>query len=140
MSFSSDIQKFNKRTERRIISVIKGAAEEGFRQVVEQTPVDTGRLRGNWRIGVNRVQGTQRSTPDPRVRGTVTGSPATAGEIAYAKARLARVDLKTREVNITNFTPYAIYVADAPTAIRVVTERLKNFVLRKIAEAKRTVT
>lgn len=50
MSFSSDIAKFNKKTEEKSLKVFRAVGFEMFGRIVKRTPVDTGRLRNNWQI------------------------------------------------------------------------------------------
>lgn len=59
MSFSSDLKKFADKTERNAEKVFRGTALSIFSHVIKRTPVDTGRLRGNWQANINRpAQGT----------------------------------------------------------------------------------
>ena len=53
MSFSSDIKKFNNKTEKAASKIVRGAALQIFGLVVKATPVDKGRLRANWHVGIN---------------------------------------------------------------------------------------
>jgi len=53
MSFSSDINKFTLKVKDNGEKVIRGTALALFSDVVVATPVDTGRLRGDWQVTVN---------------------------------------------------------------------------------------
>jgi hypothetical protein len=48
MAFADDVQRFADKSTRNAELVHKKIALEVFRRIVERTPVDTGRLRGNW--------------------------------------------------------------------------------------------
>lgn len=48
MSFSDDIRKFAKKTNKRIEDVMQASAISVFSSIVLRTPVDTGRARANW--------------------------------------------------------------------------------------------
>ena len=50
MSFSAQISKYGKNTSSRISKIRRGVMLKLFSAVVMDTPVDTGRLRGNWLI------------------------------------------------------------------------------------------
>jgi len=53
MSFSSDIRRFSKKARRNAELTFRGTALGLFGKVIQRTPVDTGRLRGNWQTQVN---------------------------------------------------------------------------------------
>ena len=54
MSFSRDIQKFTEKAKRNHEQLVRGVKTELFTAVVKDTPVDTGRLRGNWQATLNK--------------------------------------------------------------------------------------
>ena len=55
MSFQGDVQSFTRKFQLRGDLVIRKVALDLFSRVVIKTPVDTGRARGNWMVGVNRI-------------------------------------------------------------------------------------
>ncbi len=55
MSFSNDIKKFNEKTQKAATNVFRGTALSLMNKIVLRTPVDTGRLRGNWFSSINRA-------------------------------------------------------------------------------------
>lgn len=55
MSFSGDITKFKKKAEKVAVNVFSGTALSLMNKIVLRTPVDTGRLRGNWFSSINRA-------------------------------------------------------------------------------------
>ena len=52
MSFSSDLAKFAKKTNSSLDQTGRAIALELFRSVILDTPVDTGRARGNWQTSL----------------------------------------------------------------------------------------
>ena len=52
-SFKDQIRAFNKKAEKAADMVFRGTALDLFSSIVQRTPVDTGRLRGNWQVGIN---------------------------------------------------------------------------------------
>ena len=48
MSFAADLERFANKAEASATQVYRKVAYELFRRVILRTPVDTGRLRGNW--------------------------------------------------------------------------------------------
>ena len=53
MSFLGDIKRFNKKAEEAAEKIFRGTSLSLFSKVIMRTPVDTGRLRGNWSAGIN---------------------------------------------------------------------------------------
>lgn len=63
MSFSDDIKRFRQKTEKRGDTVVRKTVIDLMSRVVNETPVDTGRAKGNWQVGVNQEpQGTVETT------------------------------------------------------------------------------
>jgi len=56
MSFGKDLSKFNDKALDAAKKVLQGAALEVLGSVVKRTPVDTGRLRGNWQTSLNSAR------------------------------------------------------------------------------------
>lgn len=54
MSFASDLRKFRETTLGRLDRVRRGSILELFTLVIDATPVDTGRARGNWQTTVGQ--------------------------------------------------------------------------------------
>jgi len=54
MSFIGDIAKFKRKAGRAGEMIFRGTALSLFSSIVRRTPVDSGRLRGNWSAGINR--------------------------------------------------------------------------------------
>ena len=54
MSFSDDIRRFNEKAEKAATKVFRGTALGLMNKIIMRTPVDTGRLRGNWFSSINR--------------------------------------------------------------------------------------
>ena len=55
MSFQSDIINFSNKSAKEVDRIRRGTIIKLFSQVIDDTPVDTGRLRGNWRTSVNKT-------------------------------------------------------------------------------------
>jgi hypothetical protein len=76
--------------------VIRGAALELFGAIIKLTPVDTGRLRGNWQASVNTPLSSVSSTTDKGGNSTLTRSKA--GIAAFSLSDV---------IYFTNNLPYA---------------------------------
>jgi len=55
MSFSVDLEQFAKETGLELELVVRKLSLEAYNSVTLKTPVDTGRARGNWNIGVGNA-------------------------------------------------------------------------------------
>lgn len=103
-SFREQVQTFAVRTGIRADVVLRKVALDLFTDVVLRTPVDTGRLRANWNVGLNRVDRRQRAAPAKNATGT--GAPLAPGEHGDRTAAIlgaARTDV----VYISNNLVYA---------------------------------
>jgi len=93
MKFSDQIKKFTNKTERRALYVFRGTSLDIFSKVILRTPVDTGRLRGNWQCTLNAA-----------ASGTVEGTGRKALNGAKRTTDKAKV---TDSIYLTNNLPYA---------------------------------
>lgn len=77
MTFAADITKFVEKTKIKGATVLRKVALDGLTGVILRSPVDTGRFRGSWRVGINAVDP---STLPPLPKGTkgVLGIPSTS--------------------------------------------------------------
>lgn len=96
MSFADDVRAFSRRGPEMASLVHKKIALELFRRVILRTPVDTGRLRGNWQAAVNVFAPGQLDTTDPSGGGSIAAATATVtGAAPFAT------------LTLTNNLPYA---------------------------------
>jgi hypothetical protein len=59
MSFASDVAKFAKLTNASMDETGRAIALELFSSIIKDTPVDTGRARGNWQTSIGTPKGGQ---------------------------------------------------------------------------------
>lgn len=101
--FVNTIEKFTQIVDVRANFVIRKLAFDGFDGLLRRTPVDTGRARASWRLGINRVN---TSVSPERTRASKRGgkSVGTSAEIGeQVKAFNAKFG---DTVHITNNLPY----------------------------------
>lgn len=109
-SFSADITEFVEKTKLRGDLVIRKIAFDLLRGVMLKSPVDTGRFRVSWRVGINR---TDLGTAAPRLSTRTSPLPAPPPFSAEDESHLRRNEaliLKAKfgdTVNISNNVPYA---------------------------------
>lgn len=66
MSFAADLSRFRKSTQDRLDRVRRVVVIKLFSAVVQDTPVLTGRLRGNWRVSIGSPLLGEISRLDPQ--------------------------------------------------------------------------
>ena len=66
MSFADDMAKWAKKTGLKIEQAVTAATIDISTEIIGRTPVDTGRLRGNWvpSVGAAQVTELERTEPD----------------------------------------------------------------------------
>jgi hypothetical protein len=127
-SFSQDITRFVEKTKLKGALVVKKLAFDAFRGVILRSPVDTGRFRASWRIGINSVDSTE--------FGLVSG-----GTIAADFGQVSKLEgvVWGGTVYITNSVNYALQLEhgssrQAPTGVMLITfEQIKNDFARTVA-------
>ena len=72
MSFEGDIIKFTNRSVKEVDRIRRGVIIDLFSAVINDTPADTGLLRGNWQTSVGKPKNSKLSREDK------TGSAAKA--------------------------------------------------------------
>lgn len=82
-------------TQQQLDRMIRMLALEALSRIVLKTPVDTGRARGNWQVGINRPPKGEAERSDPGGGGTIQ-----AGQAALANLPPYPI------VYITNNLPY----------------------------------
>ncbi len=92
-----------RRVRAPVAAVMKRLTLEAFTRVVQRSPVDSGRFRANWQVGV----GTR---PDGQVAGTdlqAQGSPPDGAAVNAALGALTAVGPATDATYVVNNLPYA---------------------------------
>lgn len=86
MSFSADIGRFAKNTQKKIQKVRRGVTIKLLGAVIMDTPVLTGRLRGNWQLTEGQPADGELAIEDKAGNATVSkmqnGVIASTGDVA----------------------------------------------------------
>lgn len=93
--FAADVRKWAELTTRTTEQAVRGIAIALFRDIVQATPVDTGRLRGNWQTTMGAPASGEIDREDK-------SGNAAGGEIVTVVGQL-----KDGSVFLTNNLPYA---------------------------------
>lgn len=81
MSFSADIAKFIKKTGLKADTVLRKVGVDAYHELLDRSPVLTGRFRGNWRGSIEKVDTT--ATKDVLPKGTNPEVLATIGRAKF---------------------------------------------------------
>lgn len=79
--FKIDLTRFQNLTNEQHVALLKKVAFQVLTGVVEKTPVDTGRARGNWQVAVNTGAGTaeiERLDPSGDAEASLTAGTSVA--------------------------------------------------------------
>jgi hypothetical protein len=96
MSFTIYMKRITEKAGNQADNVVKKVAIDVMTSVVNKSPVDTGRFRGNWQIGIGAVNGETDSAEDK------------SGNNAINKAQSKLIGFKSgRTIFISNSLPYA---------------------------------
>lgn len=97
--FTIDITKFVRRTKLDVSQAIRKIAQDISKSVILNTPVDTGRARGNWVVGVGDINKDQTNRLDKQGNQTVGDVTSTIAKIDWSVAD---------RIYITNTLPYIL--------------------------------
>lgn len=131
-SFELQISEFIKRFEDRADLVMQGSVMRVGKSIVEKSPVDTGRFRANWQIGVG-------TAPTGTIDGTDVGGSATTSKIEGVAATVKADDI----TYLANNLPYAARLEEghsqqAPNGmVGVTVVEFNDYVKAALQEAKR---
>ena len=89
MAFNDDIKRFNDKVEKAATKIFRGTALSLFGKVILRTPVDTGRLRGNWfatiRKPSDQIDGSAEGYEGVTLRAKLGDSLFLVNNLPYAK-------------------------------------------------------
>ena len=89
MSFWKDIDAFSKKVDKAATNIFRGTALSLLGKIIQRTPVDTGRLRGNWFSSINspivQIDGSGEGINTTVVRAKLGDSIYMVNNLPYAK-------------------------------------------------------
>ena len=92
MSFATDIRRFAIRSGESVDRTVQAVTIALFNGIIRDTPVDTGRARGDWQTTVGTPASGQNGRNDPTKTGrdggpaqaeVVANTPKSAGQLTY---------------------------------------------------------
>lgn len=96
MSFALDLSRMCAKAGGRVDVVVRKVIFELFRRVILRSPVDTGRFRGNWYVGIGAMNGATDDGTDKT--GAATVSRVSSGVMTFPLGQ---------SIWLTNSLPYA---------------------------------
>lgn len=123
MSFASDLDAFARKVDGNINLVFRKIVYEIAKDLIAMSPVDTGRFRGNWMIGVG----------NPNAATTTVNDRSGASTLARLGSQLTTIEAKI-PLFVTNSLPYAQrleygWSKQAPAGmVRITTARFEQHV------------
>jgi hypothetical protein len=110
-TFAADVSRFAEKYKLRGKDVMLKVALDGYKGVIMRSPVDTGRFRGSWRVGINRSDLSVPEKAPPYSLGVKHGGvvdygdEANSGELTHTHSLFSAK--WQDEIHITNNLPYA---------------------------------
>ena len=95
-SFDDQVRAFARRANMSVGKTIRGSAIVLFRGIIKMSPVDTGRFRANWMVGMK--------TPSTE---TTESTDKTGGTTAMNMAQYINAQKDSYEFTMANNLPYA---------------------------------
>jgi hypothetical protein len=87
---------------KKLLQQIRGVALQGFSEIIQGSPVDTGRFRSNWQASLgSRPTGEVETTPYQK------NQPATLEEVQKINSELKGLGETESNIYFTNNLPYA---------------------------------
>lgn len=100
-SFKSQLRAFEEKTVRKFDLLLRKVSLDAFSEVIDMSPVDSGRFRGNWQVAIGSVPSGTIEAVDPQ------------GAVVKAKVAGVTAGLKTGDViYMVNNLPYARRLED----------------------------
>jgi len=106
-TFAATVQLFAQKAQKRADVILRRVALAGFNGVIRKSPVDTGRFRGNWNVGLNRVNTATTSAAPSHSAGAVSGANLSSNELGRGFSIIASATFGDT-IYISNNLHYAI--------------------------------
>lgn len=129
MSFSSDLTKFIEKAGKNRDTVIRKVALQLQSSMVERSPVDTGRFRGNWQCGIGQAN-----------TGTGSGEDKSGSAVLLRTTTALQGWTAGQAILLTNSLPYAQrledgYSTQAPSGmVRLTVNEFQDEVRKAVSE------
>ena len=125
--FEADLQAFARAVGQSLDKTVRAITIEWFSSTVLSTPVDTGRLRGNWQLTIGAPASSISATLDP------TGS-ITQGNIVRGVGGMGKVTYLTNNLDYASKIEYGGSRTKAPRGmVRINFARIKGIINRTVA-------
>lgn len=131
--FSLDLRKFVQKAQGNADQVVRKVALDVFRGVVLKTPVDTGRARGSWGLGVNTLE------PGPHERFDPEGAAAIGEALAKLQGvKAGGVIFVASNLSYINELEFNHHSKQAPNGmVRITVMEYQTFINKAVQELDR---
>lgn len=120
--FAADLAKFAENTKRSLDDTCRAVAIKWFSSTVKSTPIDTGRLAGNWQVTVGAPNLTISGRIDPS-KGQVIG------DIVRVVGGVGKVNYLTNNLPYAQRIEYGNYSTQAPQGmVRINFSRIQQII------------
>lgn len=127
MTFAADLAKFQHKTGKNMDQLVRNVTLEMANSVIEMSPVDTGRFRGNWQHGSGSPDLSTNEALDPN------------GAASKARIAASTANVKAGGIEyVTNNLPYAISLeygrsTQAPSGmVRITVARFRQLIAKAL--------
>lgn len=103
--FNIDLRKFAQKTGLELDTVVRKVALDAYSRVTKKTPVDTGRARANWNVGVGSPDLSVEDDGFKKGTGSHRGKSSSPSSPQASEVTLSRGD-GNKTIYITNSLPY----------------------------------
>jgi len=100
--FNKEFKNAEEKINKAIDKTLRSVATELFGEIIRRTPVDSGRLRGNWQININT----------PLLNEIARVDPAGAQTISFETSKLGKFTTDHKSIWFSNNLPYATIIED----------------------------
>ncbi|WP_370600477.1 HK97 gp10 family phage protein [Pseudomonas nitroreducens] len=129
MSFSDDIARFTAATEKAADKIVGATTLELFAGIIKDTPVDTGRARGDWQTTVATPAADENDRIDPSgaqaIAEAVAGIPLKAGQEVFLTNNLPYIE--DLEYGSSPKAPQGMVRRNLARAVRIASKAIAKF-------------
>lgn len=107
--FNVDLNKVLKKAGKNASAIARKIALELYTKVVEKSPVDSGRLRGNWNIGINNIDDMEYPEDRASYGSLPSGSSFTRNTSALSTFKIGDIIFISNNMDYIYKLEYGLY-------------------------------
>jgi hypothetical protein len=126
--FDDNLNKILKKAKGNASAIARKVALELYTKVVVKSPVDSGRLRGNWNVGINAINGAEYEADVSKLGAIPSGSGMVRSMSALSAFKIGDVIYVTNNMPYVYKLEYGLYNNGAKTVNGYSTQAPQGFV------------